>query len=44
MELASRVDQKELRWFGYMERMDEYRMARKVLIVNGGSKCIAGMG
>ena len=23
MELASRADQGELRWFGYMERMDE---------------------
>ena len=27
-----------LRWFGYVERMDEYRMARRVLMatVSGG--------
>ena len=30
-ELASRADQKVLRWFGHVERMDEYRMARRVL-------------
>ena len=37
-ELASRADQRVLRWFGHMKRMDEYRMARKVLIadVSGG--------
>ena len=32
-KLASRVDQRVLRWFGHMERMDEYRMARRVLMV-----------
>ena len=32
-ELASRADQRVLRWFGHVERMDEYRMARKVLMV-----------
>ena len=26
-ELASREDQKVLRWFGHVEKMDEYRMA-----------------
>ena len=26
--LASRVDQRVLKWFGYMEKMDEYSMAR----------------
>ena len=26
-ELASRVDHRVLRWFGHVERMDEYRMA-----------------
>ena len=26
-ELASREDQRVLRWFGHVERMDEYRMA-----------------
>ena len=30
-ELASR-DQRVLRWFGHVERMDEYRMARRVLM------------
>ena len=36
-ELASRVDLKVLRWFGHVERMDEYSMvttiARRVLMV-----------
>ena len=37
-EVASRADQRVLRWFGHVERMDEYRMARKVLMaeVSGG--------
>ena len=37
-ELASRADQRVLRWFGHVERMDEYHMARIVLVaeVNGG--------
>ena len=37
-ELASRADQRVLRWFGHMERMDEYLMARRVLMaeVSGG--------
>ena len=37
-ELASRADQKVLRWFGHVERMDDYRMARRVLMaeVSGG--------
>ena len=30
-ELASRADQRVLKWFGHAERMDEYRMARRVL-------------
>ena len=36
-ELASRADQRVLRWFGHVERMDKYHMARKVLMaeVNG---------
>ena len=38
-ELASRADQRVLRWFGHVERMDEYRMARRVLKgVDDGSK------
>ena len=28
-ELASRADQRVLRWFGHVERMDDYRMARR---------------
>ena len=37
-ELPSRVDQRVLRWFSHVERMDEYRMARRVLMaeVSGG--------
>ena len=37
-ELASRADQRVLRWFGHVERMDEYHMARKMLMaeVRGG--------
>ena len=37
-ELASRADQRLLRWSGHLERMDEYRMARRVLMaeVSGG--------
>ena len=31
-ELASRSDQRVLRWFGHVERMNEYRMARRVLM------------
>ena len=31
-ELASRADQRVFRWFGHVERMDEYRMARRVLM------------
>ena len=31
-ELASRADQRVLRWFGHVKRMDEYRMARRVLM------------
>ena len=37
-ELATRADQRVLRWFWHVERMDEYRMARRVLMaeVSGG--------
>ena len=37
-ELASSADQSVSRWFGHVERMDEHRMARKVLMagVSGG--------
>ena len=39
-ELASRADQSVLRWFGHVERMDEYRMAR--LGVDGRSQWRTG--
>ena len=29
-ELANRADQRVLRWFEHVERMDDYRMARRV--------------
>ena len=37
-ELASRADQRVLRWFAHVKRMDDYRMARRVLMakVSGG--------
>ena len=37
-EIASRADRRALRWFGHVEIMDEYRMARRVLMteVRGG--------
>ena len=37
MVLASRADQRALRWFGHVERMNNYSMVRRVLMaeVNG---------
>ena len=37
-ELASKADQRVLRWFGHVERLDEYRLSRRVLKaeVSGG--------
>ena len=32
-ELVNREDQRVLRWFGNVERMDEYRITRNVLMV-----------
>ena len=32
MELVSRADQRVLRWIGHVERLDDYRMARRVLM------------
>ena len=32
MELASRAYRRVLRWFGHVQRMDEYRMVRRVLM------------
>ena len=36
--LASRADQRVLRWFVHVERMNEYRIARRILMaeVSGG--------
>ena len=31
-ELASRADKRVLKWFRHVERMDEYRIARRVLM------------
>ena len=31
-EVASRADHRVLSWFEHMQRMDEYRMARRVLM------------
>ena len=37
-ELASRAYQRVLRWFGHAERIDDYRIGRRVLMaeVSGG--------
>ena len=39
-ELAGRADHRILRWFGHVERMDDYRMVRRVLMaeVSGTGK------
>ena len=39
-ELASRADQRVLRWFVHLERMDEYRICQKG--VDGGRKWRGG--
>ena len=41
-ELASRADQRVLRWFGHVERMDEYRMARRVLMAEICGRRVGG--
>ena len=41
-ELASRADQRVLRWFGHVERMDKYRVARKVLLAGDGGARVRG--
>ena len=37
-----RADQRALRWFGHVERMDEYRMARNVLMVEASGRRVHG--
>ena len=41
-ESASRADQRVLRWFGHVERMDEYRMARTVLMAEVSGRWVRG--
>ena len=41
-ELASRADQRVFRWFGHVERMDEYRLARRVLMVEVSGERVRG--
>ena len=36
-ELVSRSDQRVLRWFGHVERMDEHCMARRMMMMIGKS-------
>ena len=37
-QLTSRTDQRVLRWFRHVERMDEYRMTRRVLVTDVSGK------
>ena len=37
-ELESRVDQRVFRWFGHVERMDEYSMASRAFRDNAREK------
>ena len=41
-KLASRADQRVLRWFVHVERMDEYRMARRVLMASVSGERVPG--
>ena len=41
--LASRADQRVLRCFGHVKRMDEYRMARRVLMAKVSGGWVRGM-
>ena len=41
-ELVSRADLRVLRWFGHVERMDEYRMARRVLMAEVSGRRVRG--
>ena len=42
-ELSSRADQRVLRWFGHVESLDEYRMARRVLIAEVNAERVRGI-
>ena len=41
-ELVSRADQRVLRWFGQVERMNEYRMVRRVLMAEVSGRRVRG--
>ena len=41
-ELASRPDQRVLRWFGHVERMDEHRVTRRVLMAEVCERRVRG--
>ena len=41
-ELVSRSDERVLRWFGHVERMDEYQMARRVLMAEVSGRQVLG--
>ena len=41
-ELACRADQRVLRWFEHVERVDEYRMARRVLMAEVSGRRVRG--
>ena len=41
-ELASRAYQRVWRWFGHLERMDDYHMARRVLMAKVSGEWVRG--
>ena len=41
-DLASRADQRVLRWFDHVKRMDVYRMARRVLMAEVSGERVRG--
>ena len=41
-QLASRADQRVLRWFGHVERMYDYRLARRVLMAEVSGRRVRG--
>ena len=41
-ELANRADQRVLRWFGHVERMDENHVARRVLMAEVSGRQVRG--
>ena len=41
-ELVRGEDQRVLRWFGHVERLDEYRIARRVLMAEGSGGRVRG--